>query len=142
MRKWLSMLLCLTFMGWNLFATDPKTEVEKAERAWADGIVRADLSALEKLLAEDLVYTHSNGDRDSKASYLDRIRSGQLKYRKVDFQKIEVYLLKKDVAFAATLANIQVISTTQQDMKASLLHVFVRRQGRWQLAAHQSARLP
>jgi ketosteroid isomerase-like protein len=143
MRKWIPVaLLCLGFLGSNLWAADRKAEVEKAERAWADGIVQSDLPALEKLLAEDLVYTHSNGDRDSKASYLDRIRTGKLKYSKVTFRKIEVYLLKKEVAFTASLADIQVMSAAPQDMKASLLHVFVKRQGRWQLAAHQSARLP
>ncbi len=138
---WLGLIVFFLVSG-NLAAADPKAEVEKAERGWADGIVRADLEALDKLLAPDLVYTHSSGDRDSKASYMERIRTGKLKYSKVDYKAIEAYLLKDDVAFVAMRAEVHVQSTAASVMQLSVLHVFVQRQGRWQLVAHQSARLP
>ena len=35
-----------------------------------------DFAALERLLADDLVYTHSSGAVDSKASYIESLRSG------------------------------------------------------------------
>jgi len=48
-----------------------------------------------------------------------------------------------DVAFVAARAEVRVVSAGKPvDMKVSLLHVLVKRQGRWQLLAHQSARLP
>jgi ketosteroid isomerase-like protein len=124
-------------------AADPKAAVEQAERGWAAASVKADLPALEKLLAADLVYTHSGGARDTRSSFIDSARTGKLKYEKLEHQKIEVQMVKSDVAFVAARADVRVISAGKPvDMKVSLLHVWVKRQGRWQLVAHQSARLP
>ena len=123
-------------------AADPKSTVEKAERDWAAAVVKSDIPALERLLASDLVYTHSSGTRDTQKSFIEGLRTGKLKYEKVDHQKIEVQMIKSDVAFVTARAAVRVIPAGKPvDMKLSLLHVFVKRQGRWQLLAHQSARL-
>ena len=43
----------------------------------------ADAAALDELLADSLLYTHSNGAVDTKASFIDALTSGRLKYRAV-----------------------------------------------------------
>src|SRR5512147_1652840 len=40
-----------------------------------------DFGALQKLLGDDLVYIHSSAVVDSKASYLESMKSGAVKYR-------------------------------------------------------------
>src|SRR6185295_3757905 len=40
-----------------------------------------DYGALHKLLGEDLVYIHSSAVVDNKASYIDSMKSGMVKYR-------------------------------------------------------------
>ena len=40
-----------------------------------------DYGALQKLLGEDLVYIHSSAVVDNKASYIDSMKSGMVKYR-------------------------------------------------------------
>ena len=40
-----------------------------------------DYGALQKLLGNDLVYIHSSAVVDSKASYIDSMKSGDVKYR-------------------------------------------------------------
>ncbi len=42
-----------------------------------------DFAALEKLAHEQLVYTHSNALVDTKASWLESMRSGKVRYRSV-----------------------------------------------------------
>ena len=133
----------LALPGLLVLAADPKSAVEKAERDWAAAVVKSDIPALERVLASDLVYTHSGGTRDTRTSFIENARTGKLKYEKLDHQKIEVQMIKSDVAFVAARAEVRVVSGGKPvDMKVSLLHVFVKRQGRWQLLAHQSARLP
>jgi ketosteroid isomerase-like protein len=133
----------LLFAGTSAIAADPKSDVEKAERGWAAASLAADVPALERLLASDLVYTHSGGARDTHASFIDSVRSGKLKYETLTHQAIEVHMVKNDVAFVTARAEVRVLSAGKPiDMKVSLLHVFVKRQGRWQLLAHQSAKLP
>jgi len=58
-------------------------EALKAENArWAAQIAN-DFAAMEKLFGSDLTYTHSSAAVDSKASYMDSMRSGRVKYRKI-----------------------------------------------------------
>ncbi len=136
---------CVTLSGLLALsaAADSRSAVEKAERDWAAAVVKSDIATLEKLLAADLVYTHSGGNRDTRTSFIENARTGKLKYEKLDHQKIEVQMIKADVAFLTARAEVRVVSGGKPvDMKVSLLHVFVKRQGRWQLVAHQSARMP
>ena len=134
---------CIAFSALLAAAADPKAAVEDAERGWAAAVVKSDIPALEKILASDLVYTHSGGSRDTRTSFIETARTGKLKYEKLDHQKIEVQMIKRDVAFVAARVDVRIVSGGKPvDMKVSLLHVYVKRQGRWQLVAHQSARLP
>jgi ketosteroid isomerase-like protein len=55
-------------------------EALKAEDARYAAQTKSDFDALERLYGDDLVYVHSSAVTDSKASYIDRQRSG-LHYR-------------------------------------------------------------
>src|SRR5262245_64705019 len=43
-----------------------------------------DRAAIERLLADDLTYVHSNGTVDDKASLLEALSSGKLRYLEID----------------------------------------------------------
>ena len=65
-------------------------EVEQLERQRFAAQINKDYAVLEKIFADDLVYTHANGHRDSKASYLESIRAGQSRYDRVDIETLSV----------------------------------------------------
>ena len=58
-------------------------EAMKAEHARYAAQTTNDFGAMEKLFGNDLTYNHSSAVTDTKASYLDLMRSGRLKYRKM-----------------------------------------------------------
>ena len=123
-------------------AADPKqAAVEAAERAWAEAVVKADPAAMDKVLAAELSYVHSDGRPDTKASYIDSIKAGKQKYEKVQHQKMTVHVYG-NTAWVAVRAEVRAGTTQVNDVVLSLLHFWVFRDGRWQLAAHQSARVP
>ena len=62
------------------------------EQARGDAMLRADLSALKALLDEALVYVHSSGVRDSRASYLAKLESGTLRYASLALLDLQVIL--------------------------------------------------
>ena len=43
-------------------------------------MTKGDFGALEALLHDQLLYTHSSGVTDTKASWLDSLKSGKLKF--------------------------------------------------------------
>jgi ketosteroid isomerase-like protein len=61
------------------------TTLEK--QRW-DALVTHDVEALERLFADDLTYTHSNGMVDTKASYLGALRDGVFRYTAADLHDL------------------------------------------------------
>ena len=58
-------------------------EAMKAENARYAAQTTNDFAAMDKLFGSDLTYNHSSAATDSKASYIDSMRSGRVKYRKM-----------------------------------------------------------
>jgi len=58
-------------------------EAMKAENARYAAQTGNDFAAMQKLFGEDLTYNHSSAATDSKASYIDSMQSGRVKYRKM-----------------------------------------------------------
>ena len=58
-------------------------EAMKAEMARYIAQTANDFAAMEKLFGNDLTYNHSSAVTDDKAKYIDGMRSGRTKYRKM-----------------------------------------------------------
>ena len=58
-------------------------EAMKAEMARYAAQTANDFAAMEKLFGSDLTYNHSSAASDDKAKYIDAMRSGRTKYRKM-----------------------------------------------------------
>jgi uncharacterized protein (TIGR02246 family) len=124
-------------------AADEAKAVEEAERGWARGVTTNDFALLEKVLAPDLVYTHSNGLVDTRDSYIESLRSGKSRYLKVEYGELKVRQLTPDIAVTHCRTLIVTLQQGKETpMNLALLHVFKKNRGQWQMVAHQSARLP
>src|SRR5947208_16920350 len=58
-------------------------EAMKAETARYAAQTANDFAAMEKLFGHDLTYNHSSAATDDKAKYIEAMRSGRTKYRKM-----------------------------------------------------------
>lgn len=65
-------------------------EVELLERQRFEAQVKKDYAVLEKVFADDLVYTHSNGKQNNKQEYLQSIRDGKSQYEKIEVEALHV----------------------------------------------------
>jgi len=141
MSKLFSLLALMACLG---FAAERSADgVKAAEKSWASATVAGDEATLKQLLASDLTYTHSNGETDTKAAFIDNLKTGARKYHKVDHESMEVRLYGN----TAVLAAVAAVETSQKGGKPNpvrlrFIHVWVWQQGRWQMVAHQSLRLP
>src|SRR3974390_636782 len=80
----MKMLLAFLAAAAVLAAADPADAVKDAEMSWAKAIVAKDYSTLEKILGDVLSYAHSDGRRETKASYIESLKTGAQKYDKAD----------------------------------------------------------
>jgi ketosteroid isomerase-like protein len=102
----------------------------------------ADVATLEELLADSLVYTHSYGGADSKASYLDGIRSKKWVYQAVE-RPIEDIQVHGDCAVVTGQVRIELLSSGQpKKLNSRFTNVWVKGRQGWQMLAWQSTPLP
>jgi hypothetical protein len=69
--------------GQDCSGTITADEAMKAENTRYAAQTTNDFTAMEKLFGNDLTYNHSSAATDNKATYIDGMRSGRVKYRKM-----------------------------------------------------------
>ena len=116
--------------------------VLKAESARFDAMIKGDTAALEKLLADELSYTHSNAQVQDKAAFISDIKTGKIKYLTVEptDQKARVFGTTAIVTGGASVHVVQ--NGNDLTFKIRYTDTHIRRGGSWQMVAWQSTRLP
>lgn len=101
-------------------------------------LLAGDLSALQGLLADELVYVHSTGGCDRKATYLAKLSSGSLKYLSVNFHDLQVQHLQQAAVVTGRMAA-QITKDGEPKAVASLFMTVwgCGSDGAWRLHAHQ-----
>jgi ketosteroid isomerase-like protein len=101
-----------------------------------------DLVALEALLHDDLIYTHSSAAVDTKASWLESLRSGKTRYRKATRtdQKVRFF---GDVALVTGRATLEVeVNGQPRALNVRFLNAWTMTPQGWRFAAWQSTPIP
>ncbi|MBV9161540.1 MAG: nuclear transport factor 2 family protein [Pseudonocardiales bacterium] len=102
-----------------------------------------DVDVLDALYTDEMLYTHSNATRDTKASLLAKIQNQELRCTDVLHHPEDDVVIIGDTAVAAG----QVIGTVYVDGIAfkqcnRAVAVWTRQYGRWRLIAYQSTPIP
>ena len=115
--------------------------VKAAELKRFEAAQKSDLDALGQLLADDLTYTHSTGVLETKAVFLDSLKSGKLQFKKIEPADLQVRVYATNAVINGT-AKISVVSEGQpKDVHIRFTDVWVSHAGRWQMVAWQSTKL-
>jgi hypothetical protein len=126
------------------FAKDDAREVllRTAEQTRFAAQVDADARILDKLLDDGLEYVHSNGELDSKKSFIDSLTSGTRDYVSSE-ASIETVRIFGDVAVIRGKAKVTVADKGQsRDLHIGYTDVWLWKNGSWKMTAWRSARLP
>lgn len=149
MRNMLLITFCLLFVSFTALSWPApqkqnggtEAQVLKMEQAWEDALVKSDVPALEKLYADTLIYTHSNGSVDNKETYIGNIRSGVTKYESMTRDDIRVSVYG-DAAVVTCHWQVYVTSRGNKiTTNGRYLHVYAKQKGGWKLVAHQATRI-
>ena len=116
-------------------------QLRALDKKWADLTTHADSSALGDILSDDLTYTHSSGETQSKAKFIAAIRSKELQYHSIEFDSADVRSYG-NVAIISSHVRVKVTADGHDaTVHACFLHVWVKHQGTWRLVAHQATKL-
>jgi ketosteroid isomerase-like protein len=111
------------------------------EKAYLDAQLKKDRPRLERMLADDFLYTHSNGSVFNKAQELAETVSSGMTWRGARFEDLNVRLFG-DVA---VVTGRQIFEGTAKGYATGprrMTDIFARRNGQWQFVGGQSALEP
>jgi hypothetical protein len=117
-------------------------EVLAAEDARYLAQTRNDFSAMERMFGTDLVYTHSTALVDGKTSYIDSMRSGNVKYRSMNRSEVKVRIYDCLAAITGT-ANFDVTVKGQEiAVELRFISLWAKRASGLQFVGWQATRVP
>ena len=94
---------------------------------------------LQKYLANDLQYAHAGGQTQNKEQYITAVTNGPARYESFTFSDVTVRFYGN----AAVLTGFVDVKMVGRDsFRVRTLQVYTPKDGHWQMAAHQSTRLP
>jgi hypothetical protein len=116
-------------------------QVQQAERQRFTALTAQNLAALDPLLADELLYCHSNGQVENKQQFLETVRTGRIRYESIDMHEFQARLYG-EVAVGTGYITVQG-SLGGQPMTLELRYtdVYAWRAGHWQLINWQSTRI-
>lgn len=120
-----------------------RAQIKQLEDQRYQAMCAKDLGVLERLLGEGLVYTHSYGGADTKAQYLDGIRSGKFEYRGIERPEEQIQVYGDSTAIVTGHVKIALVSNGQpKQLNSRFTNVWNKGAGGWQMVAWQSTSLP
>jgi hypothetical protein len=128
------------------FAQAGKTEqqVLQAEKDRFAAMIKGDRPALEKLLADDLTYTHSSALFESKEQFIKSVTSGNIDYVSIVPSEADWKVrVNGNTAIVNGIAAVNVIDTGK-DRKIRIRYttIHTNRGGAWLLQAWQATVIP
>ncbi len=126
----------------GLIAAASAQTFQERDAAWAAAVQSGDVAALDKFYTNDLIYAHSTGNVDSKKQYLDRLKTGAQKYEHVTIEKTRVVEYGDAVVTHSFLRMNGISNGKPFNDHVMMLHLWVKQEGMWRIAAHQTTKLP
>jgi len=120
------------------------TEIEDAEHRMRAAQLAADVSALDELIDDDLLFTGPNGQLGTKQADLDAHASGVVRFLEHEPVELKVRNLGDDVAVSALLARLRVRVAGKVDAGTyRYTRVWAREDGeRWRVIGGHVSQVP
>ena len=102
-----------------------------------------DLDELEAMLTDDMNYTHSSAAVDTKAQFLDSLRSGRVRYVSLAPEGERAVRVYGDAAVVQGVAHVLVkVPDRDIDVRLRFTELYVKQGGAWKMALWHSTKVP
>ena len=135
------LLLATLFCALPSFAA-AEDEIRAAEKSWAAAVKARDYAALDKIFTPGLVYAHATGAIEDKEKYIGRLRSGAQRYEGITHENTKI-IVYGDSAVAHSIMRMTGSNNAGPfNDHVMTMHLWVKQNGSWRLAAHQTTKIP
>ncbi|MFN0037503.1 MAG: nuclear transport factor 2 family protein [Saprospiraceae bacterium] len=137
----LSLLLFFATSGLNAQTKNAQTVLAVEARRF-EAMTRADTAALRPMLADELVYVHSNALEENKEAHLAAIASRKLVYEKMEREEADVRFYGKTALVNGAVKVRGVLNGNAFEVRLVYSAVYRKKRGEWVLVNWQSTRMP
>jgi hypothetical protein len=134
--------IALVFLTSILFAAGSSTrdqdEVLAAMDVYKNAMIQRDGKALDRVLSDDLAYTHSAGQFQDKTAVIDSIVNKKTTVQRMEFSNTTVRLYGN---VALVKGRVDLWHSPTVIVHMNVLHVWVKRPQGWQMVCRQATRL-
>lgn len=146
-----AMLGCLQSAGSIAMTATPQSPAARADTSVTDALIalsrqtwvwmaNRDMPQLEGLFHAQARFVHMGATMD-RAGELDVIRSGRIEYKHADITETTAELIGDTAVVYSRLRLLAVVGGNEVTNPFSVTEVYVRRDGKWQLASMAFTRL-
>lgn len=122
-------------------SSDVQQAVMHLEQERVDAMVKSDTATLDRILADDFIYTHSNARVETKQQLLEALKSGAFKYEEMKHSDLKAQVYSDTVVLRGKSDLKIKANNLPLAFQIRFLAVYVKINNRWQLTSWQSTRL-
>ena len=116
-------------------------EILKILQQRGDAQIQRDYATLERLMADECLYTHASSQTQTKEEFIGDLRTGKRIYKAVKNTDLHV-MIYGPTAVLTGRSDLSVVNDGKDaQVPTKFLEVYENRNGQWQMVAHQSTRL-
>ena len=117
-------------------------QIIQIERAWIDAFVGSDTQTLERILADDFIFTDPAGNILTKAEWIEDMTNGSLNFESIQIDHLKVRLFGDSAAVANGRTTVKAQSKEGGfNGKFCYTVMYLKRDGSWQPVAEHATLL-
>lgn len=135
------LLLFALAAGALSFAATPEDDLKATIEKWKTAVIKKDKATLEKYTSPNVTYSHSSAKMENRTQMIEAMMSKDMVYTSLHMEDT-TYRLYGNVGVVQTKMTVK--NAQKGDAKViplSVLMVWVKEKGDWQLIARQTTRI-
>jgi ketosteroid isomerase-like protein len=120
----------------------PENEIRTLEDRRYKAMLGGDIVTLSDILSDDLIYSHSRGERDNKADYIRKVKEGIFRYVEISHPIDRIAIFGDSAVVWGRMMAHAIVAEETKELNNAFLAVWVKQSGRWRFVAYQPTPLP
>ena len=138
-----TMMMTSAWLAVAVLGGQPAVEaVRAADAGRVRALLAADFVTVDRFLADELTYIHSNAKVDAKRAYLEPFLSGRTRYQRLEPSEVSIRVYGETAVLTGRMMSVALVAGSESRTDLRFTSVWIFRDARWQMAAWHSTRIP
>jgi uncharacterized protein (TIGR02246 family) len=123
-------------------ANEVKQHILELENQRVQAFLQADTETLTRIFSDDLTFTHTGSNVDSKQMFIEKVATGILQYESLTTEGVQVRVYGSAAIVTGRADMVVTARGNQRRYSYAYTNVYVHQNNRWQMVAWQATRVP